>query len=159
MRISDWSSDVCSSDLLPITGREIPSVADEHAYPELGSGAVKITPGHDFNDYEFGKRAGFKAAEMLNMLDATAKVAPTADGLIPADLIGLDRFAARKRFVALLDEAGLLERVEDRVIQTPYGDRSGVVIEPWLTDQWYVDAATLAKPATQGVRPRDAGNT
>src|SRR3546814_21096256 len=86
------------------------------------------------------------------MLDATAKVAQTADGLIPADLIGLDRFAARKRVVALLDEAGLLERVEDRVIQTPYGDRSGVVIEPWLTDQWYVDAATLAKPAIEAVR-------
>src|SRR3546814_893876 len=137
---------------LPITGREIPIVADEHADPELGSGAVKITPGHDFNDFEVGKRAGFKAAEMLNMLDATAKVAQTADGLIPADLIGLDRFAARKRVVALLDEAGLLERVEDRVIQTPYGDRSGVVIEPWLTDQWYVDAATLAKPAIEAVR-------
>src|SRR3546814_11688386 len=88
------------------------------------------------------------------MLDATAKVAQTADGLIPADLIGLDRFAARKRVVALLDEAGLLERVEDRVIQTPYGDRSGVVIEPWLTDQRYADAATLAKPATAAARPR-----
>ncbi|RIA46789.1 valyl-tRNA synthetase [Hephaestia caeni] len=137
---------------LPITGREIPIVADEHADPELGSGAVKITPGHDFNDFEVGKRAGFKASDMLNMLDATAKVAQTADGLIPADLIGLDRFDARTRVVALLDEAGLLERVEDRVIQTPYGDRSGVVIEPWLTDQWYVDAATLAKPAIEAVR-------
>ncbi|TPG17630.1 valine--tRNA ligase [Sphingomonas koreensis] len=137
---------------LPITGREIPIVADEHADPELGSGAVKITPGHDFNDFEVGKRAGFKASDMLNMLDAKGQVAQTADGLIPADLIGLDRFEARKRVVAALEEAGLLERVEDRVIQTPYGDRSGVVIEPWLTDQWYVDAATLAKPAIEAVR-------
>jgi len=137
---------------LPITGREIPIVADEHADPELGSGAVKITPGHDFNDFEVGKRAGFKPAEMLNMLDAQARVTQTADGLIPADLIGLDRFEARKRVVALLDEAGLLERVEDRVIQTPFGDRSGDVIEPWLTDQWYVDAETLAKPAIEAVR-------
>src|SRR3546814_13644633 len=91
---------------LPITGREIPIVADEHADPELGSGAVKITPGHDFNDFEVGKRAGVKAAEMLNMLDATAKGAQNADGLIPADLSGIDRFAARKRVVARPDEAG-----------------------------------------------------
>ncbi len=137
---------------LPITGREVPIVADEHADPELGSGAVKITPGHDFNDFEVGRRAGFKASEMLNMLDARARVMQTADGLIPEELLGLDRFEARNRVVAMLDLAGLLERVEDRVIQTPYGDRSGVVIEPWLTDQWYVDAETLAKPAIEAVR-------
>ncbi len=137
---------------LPITGRLIPIVADEHADPELGSGAVKITPGHDFNDFEVGKRAGFKAADMLNMLDADAKVVQTADGLIPADYLGLDRFEARKAVVAAIEAAGLLERVEDRVIQTPYGDRSGVVIEPWLTDQWYVDAKTLAQPAIEAVR-------
>jgi len=140
---------------LPITGRLVPIVADEHADPELGSGAVKITPGHDFNDFEVGKRAGFKPAEMLNMLDADARVCQTADGLIPADLIGLDRFEARDMVVKLLEEAGALEKVEDRVIQTPYGDRSGVVIEPWLTDQWYVDAATLAKPALEAVRSGD----
>ncbi|WP_294395473.1 valine--tRNA ligase [uncultured Sphingomonas sp.] len=140
---------------LPITGRLIPIVADEHADPELGSGAVKITPGHDFNDFEVGRRAGFKPAEMLNMLDADAKVVQTADGLIPADLIGLDRFEARARIVALLEQQGVLEKVEDRVIQTPYGDRSGAVIEPWLTDQWYVDAATLAKPALEAVRSGD----
>ena len=140
---------------LPITGRLIPIVADEHADPALGSGAVKITPGHDFNDFEVGKRAGFKAADMLNMLDAEANLIQTADGLIPADLLGIDRFEARKRVVALIEEAGLLEKVEDRVIQTPYGDRSGVVIEPWLTDQWYVDAATLAKPAIDAVRNGD----
>jgi len=137
---------------LPITGRLIPIVTDEHADPELGSGAVKITPGHDFNDFEVGKRAGFKPAEMLNMLDAEARVVQTADGLIPADYVGLDRFEARKRVVDAIDAAGLLEKIEDRVIQTPYGDRSGVVIEPWLTDQWYVDAATLAKPAIEAVR-------
>jgi valyl-tRNA synthetase len=137
---------------LPITGRLIPIVADEHADPELGSGAVKITPGHDFNDFEVGKRAGIKASDMLNMLDAEANVIQTADGLIPADLLGLERFEARKRVVTLIDEAGLLEKIEDRVIQTPYGDRSGVVIEPWLTDQWYVDAETLAKPAIEAVR-------
>ncbi len=136
----------------PITGRLIPIITDSHADPELGSGAVKITPGHDFNDFEVGVRAGFKPAEMLNMLDADAKVIQTADGLIPEELLGLDRFDARKRVVELLEEAGRLERVEDRVIQTPYGDRSGAVIEPWLTDQWYVDAATLAKKPIEAVR-------
>ncbi|MET4896739.1 valine--tRNA ligase [Sphingomonadaceae bacterium jetA1] len=137
---------------VPITGRLIPIVADDHADPELGSGAVKITPGHDFNDFEVGRRAGIEARDMLNMLDAQARICQTADGLIPAELIGLDRFEARKVIVAMLDEQGVLERVEDRVIQTPYGDRSGVVIEPWLTDQWYVDASTLAKPAIEAVR-------
>lgn len=137
---------------LPITGREIPIVADERADPELGSGAVKITPGHDFNDFEVGKRAGIKAADMLNMLDAEARVVQTADGLIPADYLGLDRFDARKKVVAAIEAAGLLEKIEDRVIQTPYGDRSGQVIEPWLTDQWYVDAETLAKPAIEAVK-------
>ncbi len=140
---------------LPITGRLIPIVADEHADPELGSGAVKITPGHDFNDFEVGKRAGFKPADMLNMLSADAKIVQTADGLIPAELIGLDRFDARRRVVEWLEAEGLLERVEDRVIQTPYGDRSGVVIEPWLTDQWYVDAATLAQKPIEAVRSGD----
>ncbi|WP_082456426.1 valine--tRNA ligase [Novosphingobium sp. Leaf2] len=137
---------------LPITGREIPIIADEHADPELGSGAVKITPGHDFNDFEVGKRAGIEARDMLNMLDAEAKVCQTADGLIPHEFLGLDRFKARARVIELLDEDGLLEKVEDRVIATPYGDRGGVVIEPWLTDQWYVDAKTLAGPALEAVR-------
>ncbi|WP_313437749.1 valine--tRNA ligase [Novosphingobium sp.] len=137
---------------LPLTGREIPIVADEHADPELGSGAVKITPGHDFNDFEVGKRAGFKAGDMLNMLDADAKVCQTQDGLVPAQFIGMDRFEARKAIVEWLENDGLLEKVEDRVIQTPFGDRSGVVIEPWLTDQWYVDAQTLAGPPMEAVR-------
>jgi len=140
---------------LPITGRLVPILRDEHADPELGSGAVKITPGHDFNDFEVGKRAGFKAGEMLNMLGADAKVVQTQDGLVPEELIGLDRFEARKRVVERLEADGFLERVEDRVIQIPYGDRSGVVIEPWLTDQWYVDAKTLAGPAIEAVRSGD----
>jgi len=139
----------------PITGRLIPIIADEHADPELGSGAVKITPGHDFNDFEVGKRAGFKPADMLNMFDAQAFVVQTQDGLIPQDLLGLSRENARKAVVAKLEEEGALVRVEDRVIPTPFGDRSGVVIEPWLTDQWYVDAAKLALPALQAVKKGD----
>jgi valyl-tRNA synthetase len=147
---------------LPITGRLIPIIADEHADPELGSGAVKITPGHDFNDFEVGKRAGIKAGEMLNMLDAKARVVQTADGLIPDDLLGLSTADVRKAVVALLKEGGVLvphvdkegveHDAEPRTIQTPYGDRSGVVIEPWLTDQWYVDAAELAKKPIEAVR-------
>ncbi|WP_156677830.1 valine--tRNA ligase [Sphingomonas profundi] len=140
---------------LPITGRLIPIVADEHADPALGSGAVKITPGHDFNDFEVGRRAGFKAAEMLNMLDAEARIVQTADGLIPEAYLGLMVEDAREAVVTALDAAGVLEKVEPRVIQTPYGDRSGVVIEPWLTDQWYVDAKALAGPAIDAVRSGD----
>jgi valyl-tRNA synthetase len=139
----------------PITGRLIPVIADAHADPELGSGAVKITPGHDFNDFEVGKRAGMRPAEMLNMLDAEARVAQTADGLVPENLVGLDRFEARRLVVARLEAEGLIERVEERIVQVPHGDRSGAVIEPWLTDQWYVDAATLAKPAIEAVRSGD----
>jgi valyl-tRNA synthetase len=150
----------------PITGRRFRIVADDHADPELGSGAVKITPGHDFNDFEVGKRAGIKPADMLNMFDADAKVVQTADGLIPEELIGQDRFIVRTMIVERMKALGFLiphvikdkegneveQDAEPRTIQTPYGDRSGVVIEPWLTDQWYVDAATLAKPAMDAVR-------
>ena len=137
---------------LPITGRRIPVIADEHADPELGSGAVKITPGHDFNDFEVGRRAGIEPRDMLNMLDAEARVVQTADGLVPDELIGLDRFDARARVIAMLDTAGFLDQVEDRTVSTPFGDRGGVPIEPWLTDQWYVDAKTLAQPAIEAVR-------
>jgi valyl-tRNA synthetase len=140
---------------LPITGRLIPIITDEHADPELGSGAVKITPGHDFNDFDVGRRAGIKAADMLNMLDAQAHVTQTQDGVIPDELIGLDRFDARNRVIELLEAEGCLDKVEDRTIQTPYGDRSGVVIEPWLTDQWYVDAQTLAQRPIEAVREGD----
>ena len=149
----------------PITGRLIPVITDEHADPALGSGAVKITPGHDFNDFEVGKRAGFKPAEMLNMFDADAKVVQTADGLIPAELLGMDRFDARVAVVERLkadgfliphvDKEGVEHDFEPRAIQTPYGDRSQVVIEPWLTDQWYVDAETLAKRPIEAVRSGD----
>ncbi len=147
---------------LPLTGRRIPIVADEHADPELGSGAVKITPGHDFNDFEVGRRARIKAADMLNMFDAEAKVVQTADGLIPTEFAGLDRFEARKLVIAQMKEAGLLvphvdkdgaqHDAEPRTVQTPYGDRGGVVIEPWLTDQWYVDAEKLAAAPMAAVR-------
>ncbi|BCA57769.1 valine--tRNA ligase [Sphingomonas sp. HMP6] len=147
---------------LPITGRLIPIITDDHADPELGSGAVKITPGHDFNDFEVGKRAGIAAGDMLNMLDAKAQVVQVSDGLIPEAFLGLTTAAARKAVVAQLKAEGFLiphidkdgeeHDAEPRTIQTPYGDRSGVVIEPWLTDQWYVDAATLAKPAIEAVR-------
>ena len=150
----------------PITGRRLPIVADEHADPALGSGAVKITPGHDFNDFEVGKRAGIKPAEMLNMFDAEANVVQTRDGLIPEKYVGLDRFAVRDMIVADLNARGMLvphvtrdkegnaveHDAEPRTIQTPFGDRGGVVIEPWLTDQWYVDAATLAQAPMQAVR-------
>ncbi len=157
--------------VLPITGRRVPVVADEHADPELGSGCVKITPGHDFNDFEVGKRAGIAPADMLNMLDGDANVCQTADGLVPAEFIGLHRFrkdgvdGAREMVVQRLKEQGYLipyvvekggERVEHdaepRQIATPFGDRGGVVIEPWLTDQWYVNAAELAKKPIEAVK-------
>ncbi|WP_379547903.1 valine--tRNA ligase [Qipengyuania sp. DSG2-2] len=165
-----YASVVGKHVVLPITGRRVPIVADEHADPELGSGAVKITPGHDFNDFDVGKRAGFAAGEMLNMLDAEANVCQTADGLVPKEYLGLHRFkrdgtdGARELVVQRLKEQGYLiphiaktkkgEEVEHdaepRQIATPFGDRGGVVIEPWLTDQWYVDAEKLAvKPIEQ----------
>jgi len=155
--------------VLPITGRRIPIVADEHADPELGTGAVKITPGHDFNDFEVGRRAGIEARDMLNMLDAEANVIQTADGLIPAEFLGLERFAARKAVVERLKADGnlvphatrdkegneVLHDAEPRTIQTPFGDRGGVVIEPWLTDQWYVNAEFLARRPIEAVRSGD----
>ncbi|MFM9936552.1 MAG: valine--tRNA ligase [Novosphingobium sp.] len=148
----------------PLTGRRLQIVADEHADPELGSGAVKITPGHDFNDFEVGRRAGIKAGDMLNMFDAEARVVQC--GGIPEEFVGLDRFDARALIVQRMKEAGRLvphvtrdkegleteHDAEPRTIQTPYGDRGGVVIEPWLTDQWYVNAAELAKAPMDAVR-------
>jgi valyl-tRNA synthetase len=161
-----YASVIGKEILQPLTGRRFRIVADEHADPELGSGAVKITPGHDFNDFEVGKRAGIKAADMLNMFDAEARVVQTADGLVPDKYLGLDRFVVREMIVADMKAAGCLvphivkdkdgneteQDFEPRTIQTPFGDRGGVVIEPWLTDQWYVDAATLAKPAIEAVK-------
>jgi valyl-tRNA synthetase len=133
--------------LLPITGRRIPIIADEHADPELGSGAVKITPAHDFNDWQVYERN--KAIGWINILDAEARIC-AADG-VPADYVGLSREDARKQVVADLEALELIERIEQKTIQMPYGDRSGVVIEPWLTDQWYVNAAELAKDALAAV--------
>jgi len=137
---------------LPITGRLVPILADVHADPELGSGAVKVTPGHDFNDYEVGRRAGFEPAKMINMFGPDARVVQTRDNKVPEELIGLDRFEARKQVIALLEAEGALEKVEGRTIATPYGDRSGVVIEPWLTDQWYVNVMPLAERAMAATR-------
>ncbi|MGB3721714.1 MAG: valine--tRNA ligase [Pacificimonas sp.] len=153
----------------PITGRRLEIVADDHADPELGSGAVKITPGHDFNDFDVGKRAGIEARDMLNMFDADAEVVQTADGLIPDDFVGMERFAAREAVVARMKADGFLVPhiaktkkgeeqqldSEPRKIQTPFGDRSNVVIEPWLTDQWYVNAEELAKAPMAAVRSGD----
>ena len=135
--------------VLPLVGRRIPIVADEHADPEQGSGAVKITPAHDFNDFEVGKRHDL---EVINVLDRDARILTGAEaGDIPEAYRGLDRYEARKLIVADLEAQGLIAEIEDHTHTVPYGDRSGVVIEPWLTDQWYVDAATLAKPAIEAV--------
>jgi valyl-tRNA synthetase len=147
---------------LPLVGRRIPIIADEYSDPEKGSGAVKITPAHDFNDFEVGKR---HALPMINVLS------PEGDLLLQGNsdfvqgvdsneqlaqtirtLHGLDRFVARKKIVERLEEGGLVEKIEPYVHTVPHGDRSNVVIEPFLTDQWYVDAKTLAKPAIDVVK-------
>ncbi|WP_269716407.1 valine--tRNA ligase [Caulobacter sp. NIBR2454] len=133
---------------LPITGRLIPIVPDEYADPEKGSGAVKITPAHDFNDFQVGKRHDLEA---INILDAYGRISEPA----PAEYVGMDRFAARKAIIARAEEEGWLRAIEKTRHMVPHGDRSGVVIEPWLTDQWYVDAATLAKPAIAAVENGD----
>ena len=137
---------------LPIVGRRIPIVADDYADPTKGSGAVKITPAHDFNDFGVGKRAGLEA---LNILDAFARITTADTPDIPAEYDGLDRFAARKAIVARAEEEGWLREIEKTKHVVPHGDRSGVVIEPWLTDQWYVDAHTLAQPALKAVEQGD----
>ena len=129
---------------LPLVGRLIPIVADEYADPEMGSGAVKITPAHDFNDFEVGRRHGL---ELINIFDRDAHLTDA----VPEVYRGLDRFEARKRVLADLEAAGLIEQVEDHVLMVPHHDRSGVVIEPWLTDQWYCNAGELAKPAIAAV--------
>ncbi len=134
---------------LPLVGRKIIVVADEHADPEKGSGAVKITPAHDFDDHMVGKRHNL---ENINIFDKFANLNES----VPKKYRGLDRFEARKMIVNDMDLLGLLEKVEPTVHMVPYGDRSGVIIEPWLTDQWYVDAKTLAEPAIKAV---ENGNT
>ncbi|WP_454759684.1 valine--tRNA ligase [Caulobacter segnis] len=129
---------------LPIVGRRIPIVADDYADPTKGSGAVKITPAHDFNDFGVGKRAGLEA---INILTPEAKL----NDSVPAEYVGKDRFVARKEIVARAEEEGWLKEIEKTKHMVPHGDRSGVVIEPFLTDQWYVDAKTLAQPALKAV--------
>ncbi|QDH73344.1 valine--tRNA ligase [Brevundimonas sp. M20] len=165
-----YASIVGNEVILPITGRRIPIVADEYADPTKGSGAVKITPAHDFNDFQVGKRAGLRSinilnqyAQILSAADVTYKEIPGTDALdygpelwlieneIPRDLQGLDRFAARKAIIARAEAEGWLREIEKTKHVVPHGDRSGVVIEPWLTDQWYVDAHTLAQPAIKAV--------
>ncbi|MFA4892623.1 valine--tRNA ligase [Brevundimonas sp.] len=137
---------------LPIVGRRIPIVADDYADPTKGSGAVKITPAHDFNDFQVGKRAGLAA---LNVMDAFGRITAADTPDVPAEYEGMDRFAARKAIVARADEEGWLKAIEKTRHVIPHGDRSGVVIEPWLTDQWYVDAHTLAQPAIRAVEQGD----
>ncbi|MBB5185889.1 valyl-tRNA synthetase [Zhongshania antarctica] len=146
---------------LPLVGRQIPIVADDYVDREFGTGCVKITPAHDFNDYAVGQR---HKLPMINILDQDAAVRAEAeifnsdssentdlDKALPASYAGLDRYAARKIIVADLDSAGLLEKVDDHALKVPRGDRSGLVIEPMLTDQWFVATAALAKPAIEAV--------
>jgi len=130
--------------VLPIVGRKIKIIADPYADPEQGSGAVKITPAHDFNDFEVGRRHGLKE---INIFDKSAVINSNA----PESYQGLDREKARKKVISEIESLGLLEKIEDHPHTVPYGDRSDVIIEPWLTEQWYVDAATLAKPAIEAV--------
>ena len=142
---------------LPLLGRRIPIIADDYCDPEFGTGCVKITPAHDFNDYEVGKRHNLP---LINIFDKNAAVLAQAqvfnidgsvnaeiDGSLPVEYAGLDRFVARKQIVAAFDAAGLLEKIEDHALKVPKGDRSGTVIEPWLTDQWYVSTKPLAEKA------------
>jgi len=146
--------------ILPLVGRAIPIVADEYSDPEKGSGAVKITPAHDFNDFEVGRRHNLPQISVLDQEGRLALVGnedylrglPEGSSELAAELQGVDRFAARKRIVARLEEFGFLERIEPNTHMVPHGDRSGVVIEPYLTDQWYVDAKTMAQPAISAVR-------
>ena len=137
-----YSADVGKMLQLPLTGREIPLIADEYADKAFGTGCVKITPAHDFNDYAVGQRNGLP---MISVLTLDAKINENA----PAVYQGLDRFAARKQIVADLDAIGLLEQVKPHKLQVPRGDRTGVVIEPMLTDQWFV---AMSKPAPEGTR-------
>ncbi|HFG2204086.1 TPA: valine--tRNA ligase [Vibrio cholerae] len=151
--------------ILPIVGRRIPIVGDEHADMEKGTGCVKITPAHDFNDYEVGKRHNLP---MINIFTFDANIRDAAevfnsngeasnayDTEIPAKYQGMERFAARKAIVAEFEQLGLLQEIKDHDLTVPYGDRGGVVIEPMLTDQWYVRAGILARPAVEAVENGD----
>ncbi|QLC74011.1 valine--tRNA ligase [Pseudomonas sp. LPB0260] len=142
---------------LPLVGRRIPIIADDYCDPEFGTGCVKITPAHDFNDYEVGKRHNLP---LINIFDKNAAVLAQAqvfnidgsvnsqvDGRLPGEYAGLDRFVARKQIVAAFEAAGLLEKIDEHALKVPKGDRSGTIIEPWLTDQWYVSTKPLAEKA------------
>ncbi|MCD4511418.1 valine--tRNA ligase [Brucella pseudogrignonensis] len=157
-----YHASIGNNIVLPLVGRRIPIVADDYADPEAGSGAVKITPAHDFNDFEVGKRNDLRVINILTPSAAVTlkgnvdfleglEVTPELNALIN-EFEGLDRFAARKRLVETLEERGYLEKIEDHTHAVPHGDRGGVPIEPYLTDQWYVNAAELAKPAMAAVR-------
>lgn len=130
--------------LLPLVDREIPIIADDYVDPEFGTGCVKITPAHDFNDYEMGQRHGLPCINILTPQAALNEVVPEA-------YQGLDRFAARTRVVADLSALGLVERIDDHTLMVPRGDRTGQVLEPFLTDQWFVKTAPLAAPAIEAV--------
>jgi valyl-tRNA synthetase len=140
-----WKPYVGKTVILPLVGREIPIIADDYADPEQGSGAVKITPAHDFNDFEVGRRHNLRP---INIFTPTAEL----NDAVPEPYRGMDRFVARKKVVADLEALDLVEKIEPHMLKVPFGDRSGVVIEPYLTDQWYVDAKTLAQPALKAVR-------
>ncbi|WP_077341368.1 valine--tRNA ligase [Pseudocolwellia agarivorans] len=148
--------------LLPLVNRLIPIVGDDHADMEKGTGCVKITPAHDFNDNEVGKRHNLPLINILNknaeilaeaeVYNGTGEVSDAYDTALPAEFAGLDRFVARKAIVTKFDELGLLVEVKEHDLVAPYGDRSGVIIEPLLTDQWYVRAGPLAEPAVDAVK-------
>ncbi|MDM8346748.1 valine--tRNA ligase [Pseudochrobactrum sp. sp1633] len=157
-----YQSRIGKNAILPLVGRALPIVGDDYADPESGSGAVKITPAHDFNDAEVGKRNNLRK---INIMSPTATILlqdneDFSEGLTPsAELDNLiehfhdqDRFKARKAIVEMMDEGGYLEKIEDHTHMVPHGDRGGVPIEPLLTDQWYVNAAEMAKPAIASVR-------
>ncbi|QQD24411.1 valine--tRNA ligase [Venatoribacter cucullus] len=151
--------------ILPLVNRRIPIVGDDHADMEKGTGAVKVTPAHDFNDYEVGKRAGLPMINIFTfnadvrdvpqVFNSDGSVNNDVEASIPEKYRGMERFAARKAIVADFEAAGLLDGIKDHDLTVPYGDRGGVVIEPMLTDQWYVDAKTLAKPAIAAVENGD----
>src|SRR5690625_2847868 len=130
--------------ILPLVGRRLPIVADEHADPETGRGAVKMTPAHDFNDFEVGRRHGL---EFINIFDANAHLNENA----PETFRGLERYEAREKILAELKALGIIDRIEEHKHVMPHGDHSNITIEPWLTEQWYVDAAALARPCIEAV--------
>src|ERR1700710_1069486 len=146
--------------ILPLVGRRIPIVADEYSDPEKGSGAVKVTPAHDFNDFEVGRRHNLPQISVLDQEGCLAladnedylRGLPEGSAQLAEELNGVERFAARKQIVSRLEDFGFLERIEPNTHMVPHGDRSDVVIEPYLTDQWYVDAKTMAQPAISAVR-------